>query len=278
MDTKFEIMHPFYIETARHSSEFSMNIFHYHLEYELYFVEEGTRNILIDDKLKTIKKNDVALIKSNVIHHTSGNSCTRTIVYISKNYLKRFFTDKTIKKLLDCFSKETVSLSPEDFAVCKKMLTKIQNEFYENPKDNNSFITLANLLLLLGDPEKDISNFSEPDKKNLLTNILSYVNKNYQTIRSLDDISNKFFITKFHLCRIFKEKTGATINTYINKLRLKKACELLQTTDLSAVSIAETCGFNSPIYFSQSFKKAFGMSPITYRKEKKFLYDINSDQ
>lgn len=277
MDTKFEIMHPFYIETASHSNKFSMNIFHYHLEYELYFLEDGDRNLLIGDKLKTIKKNDVALIKSNVIHHTSGGACTRTIVYISKNYLKRFFTDKTINKLLSCFSKEAISLSAEDFAACKKMLNKMQAEFSENPKDNNSFITLANLLLLLGDASKDISSVSETDGKNLLTDILSYINKNYQTIRSLDDISSKFFITKFHLCRIFKEKTGATINTYINRLRLKKACELLQTTDLNAVSIAENCGFNSPIYFSQSFKKAFGISPIVYRKEKKFLYDINSD-
>ena len=132
-------------------------------------------------------------------------------------------------------------------------------------------------MLLLGDPSKDISHRSEHQDKNMLTEILSYINKNYRTIRSLDDISNHFFITKFHLCRIFKEKTGATINTYINKLRLKKACELLQNTDQNAVSIAESCGFNSPIYFSQCFKKAFGVSPINYRKEKKFLYEINSD-
>ena len=268
MNAEFEIMQPFYIETARHSNEFSMNMFHYHLEYEIYFLEEGNRNIIIGDKVKSVKKNDVVLIKSNVTHHTSGGSCTRSLIYISKNYLKRFFTDKTVNKLLECFSKDFISLSPEDFSTWKKMIISMQKEISESPKDNNSFITLANLLLLLGDSEKDISNIHDQESNNLLENILSYINKNYQTIQSLDEISNRFFITKFHLCRIFKENTGTTINTYINQLRLKKACELLRTTTQNAVGIAKACGFNSPIYFSQSFKKTFGMSPISYRKEK----------
>lgn len=276
MDTKFEIMYPFYIESASHSNKFSMHTFHYHLEYELYFMEEGVRNLIMDNKLITIKKYDVGLINSNMIHHTSGDACTRTLVYVSTNYLRRFFTDKTIKKLLSCFSKNKVSLSPEVFSQCKKMLTNMQKEISDNPKDNNSFITLANLLMLLGDEKNDIGKPGNEKKQTLINEVLTYINKNYETIQSLDEISNKFFITKFHLCRMFKEKTGATINTYINKLRLKKACDLLHTTDKNAVSIAEECGFNSPIYFSQCFKKAFGMSPITYRKEKQFFHDINS--
>ena len=140
MDTTFEVMHPFYIERASHSNKFSMHMFHYHLEYEIYFMEEGERNLIVDNKLINIKKYDVGLISSNTIHHTSGDGCTRTLIYVSTNYLKRFFTDKTTKKLLSCFSKNKVSLSPEVFAQCKKMLTSMQKETADNPKDNNSFI------------------------------------------------------------------------------------------------------------------------------------------
>ena len=97
-----------------------------------------------------------------------------------------------------------------------------------------------------------------------------YIHENYRNAISLSDIADDCNVSKVHLSRKFKEKTGVGINEYIVLYRLKRAKELLLTKDkMSICEVAFDCGFNDSNYFSWLFKKKQGVTPSQYRKNTK---------
>lgn len=65
--------------------------------------------------------------------------------------------------------------------------------------------------------------------------------------------------------RCFKRHTGKTPQQYINEIRINKAKELLYSSSFTCNEIAQSIGLVDPLYFSRSFKKSVGMSPLAYR-------------
>lgn len=84
---------------------------------------------------------------------------------------------------------------------------------------------------------------------------------------SLDSVSMEIDVTPYYFSRLFKEETGINFIEYVNKLRIDKAKELLNSD--GNMSIKEICmevGFSDPNYFSRQFKKYAGISPTEYRE------------
>ncbi len=73
----------------------------------------------------------------------------------------------------------------------------------------------------------------------------------------------------YHLNRIFLKYTGTTVHQYIMAERISAAKNLLSSTDMTMLEIAENTGFNSSTHFCGCFKEAVGCSPSQYRKEKR---------
>ena len=74
------------------------------------------------------------------------------------------------------------------------------------------------------------------------------------------------FVSPQHLSRIFKQETGDTFGAYLAQTRVQKAMVLLRDPKLKMYEIAAKTGFSSQHYFSSSFKKLLGISPVEYRK------------
>jgi AraC-like DNA-binding protein len=84
---------------------------------------------------------------------------------------------------------------------------------------------------------------------------------------NVESIANLLHISHSYLSKIFKKKTGDTLNKYLIYVRIKKAAELLTETDLSAKEIAFRVGYNDDIHFLKAFKSYFGKTTKEYRKE-----------
>jgi AraC-like DNA-binding protein len=82
---------------------------------------------------------------------------------------------------------------------------------------------------------------------------------------TLTTISDKFFISKYHLIRIFKEVTGFTFIEYLNTVRLKNARIMLLTSNKKIIEISDEVGFGSISHFNRVFRTMLNCSPIKYR-------------
>ncbi len=96
---------------------------------------------------------------------------------------------------------------------------------------------------------------------------LVYVQNNYSSNITAEDLAKVSAYSIFHFHRIFKELTGTSVNNYIRNTRLEKASNLLlYNYHKSIQTIALECGFSTATSFTQAFKKMFSMTPKDWRK------------
>jgi len=97
---------------------------------------------------------------------------------------------------------------------------------------------------------------------------IALVNENYGDVNmTLESIAESFYISTSHLSRLFKQLTGTSFSTYLRKVRLAKACELLVDTDITVDSIMRLCGMRDATSFYKAFSEHTGLTPNQYRKE-----------
>lgn len=88
---------------------------------------------------------------------------------------------------------------------------------------------------------------------------------------TIDLLSKEIGYSKYHMCKIFRNTTGYSINQYKLKRRLSEATKMILYTNRSLLDIAISCGYPNDKYFSKIFKDKFGINPSVYRKSNKFL-------
>ncbi|MBQ9774076.1 MAG: helix-turn-helix transcriptional regulator [Clostridia bacterium] len=117
-------------------------------------------------------------------------------------------------------------------------------------------VTQILLLLTLETPEKTIS----PESDTVLR-IIEYLNRHLCEEISLDAIAHEFFISKYHLCRMFRQQTGASIFTYFNTKRMALAQQMLNAGE-NATTVALRLGFRDYSTFYRAYRKQTGESPV----------------
>ncbi len=95
---------------------------------------------------------------------------------------------------------------------------------------------------------------------------LRYLESCYGQNLSIQSVADELGLDRSYLHRIFKAATGASPQEYLLDLRIRKACDLLQRTDLSVSIISRSVGYEDTLYFSRLFKKKKGVSPTGYRE------------
>jgi len=95
-----------------------------------------------------------------------------------------------------------------------------------------------------------------------------YIKENYSQKLTVEDIASHVYLSKSYLSRIFKEETGDSLTTHINKVRIEKSKELLTDKTLSLTDISDMAGFEEQSYFTKVFKSITGDTPARFRQRK----------
>lgn len=82
---------------------------------------------------------------------------------------------------------------------------------------------------------------------------------------SLKSLGEQFYVNNVYLGQLYKKKYGIVFRDYLNNLRMEKALELLEDTNLRIYAIAEEVGFGKPEYFINKFVQNYHMTPNQYR-------------
>lgn len=151
-------------------------------------------------------------------------------------------------------------------AVCQKL-----RELYERQKQPHPqlaiqarFLEIWEVLYRNAPPnEKPVK--SRDQNLKALKSMIAYIQKNYQKKISLESIAKAGSVSKTSCCKIFKKYVSQSPNAYLIEYRLRSGLELLRTTDMTVTEICFEVGFSGPSYFSESFHKTFGCSPMEFR-------------
>jgi len=94
---------------------------------------------------------------------------------------------------------------------------------------------------------------------------IRYMQENFSSPITLQDISDHTGLTAEYFCRLFKSETGMTFSHYLTQLRIDHAKSLLESTGHRISQVASACGYTNISYFSRIFKEHTGFKPNEYR-------------
>lgn len=95
----------------------------------------------------------------------------------------------------------------------------------------------------------------------ICTDVIKYVAKNFREQINLENIASEIGVSKYHMCRCFKEHTGYSIIDYANIYKLERARELITSGSMNLTEAAKYCGYSNLSYFSRIFKNVMGVTP-----------------
>ena len=273
MSTIYAATEEFYIEKTTLKSP--QGVMHYHHAYEIYFILNGEREYFIEDRFLHVKAGDLVWVPVNLLHRTSGPGGTRFLMYFKDSFLQKYFSPETIERL--------VIDEPLVFTPDANHANQFQNLFFDLLKEFNKRKTqddapdefliaklLFDLLFFLHSQVNRYTTKSNASGSRMYT-IVKYINDNFHTPLTIQEVADAVGITKDHLCHIFPKHMGMTFVSYLNVVRVKAACEMMRSQKDSILEIATKCGFSSSHYFCKVFKREKGLSPSEYRRQFKVV-------
>lgn len=107
---------------------------------------------------------------------------------------------------------------------------------------------------------------SETDK--LVVAALKLMHTKGNDLPQIADLADQLGCTRGHLHTVFRRDVGMSPSDYVQRLRVKKACELLTKAESSVTDIAFDMGYASSQHFARTFRKFLGLTPTDYRKQR----------
>jgi len=125
---------------------------------------------------------------------------------------------------------------------------------------------LCSIKKCMADKKKEHPPQAEKGSKNAIVNrAIAFMEAHYSEPLDLNRVAGEVFITPSYLSTILKQNMGMGFADYLNSIRIRHACDLLNQLNLKTYQIAERVGFSDPKYFNRIFKKVCGMTPLEYR-------------
>lgn len=249
---------------------------HYENGYEIYMFISGRGTFNIEGSRYELEPYSLLMMNSHELHAlqlSAGNPYERCVLTFTKDFLPPFLSSgvdfvRSIKyrKLGqgNRISADTVRTSG-----LLGLFTKLGRQL-ETQNAESEFIARCLIVEVLAiiNEIKEAELLPTPAVKpdgGKISAILDYLNANLHEPLGLEALADQFYLTKYHLCHIFKEATGYTINQYVTIKRIHLA-DRLMLEDYTPTQACFMAGFNSYSNFYKAYNKLTGRSPRSGRK------------
>lgn len=252
-----------------------------HNFWEIVYAEKESLICSADRKQILLEEGEILFHKPNEFHTLAANGKTAPNVFVLSFVCKsesiKFFENKkfrlspSLAKVIYSIleeGKKTFDIPYSDPRLKKMKLLPSPTLGGEQLIKNYLEIFLINLLREQTETEQGNSIFlpwKELSAKPI-DDVTTVLQENLYTSLSIDDICKKTAYSRAYLFRIFKAKTGKTIMGYYTELKIHHAKQLLRENKLSIREISEKLAFSAPDYFTKTFKRITGMTPLAYKR------------
>lgn len=279
---KKEILEDYRCEDILHKKQFEMQFiirfdlvidynfyspFHWHNHIELIYVIDGSMDLFVEGMETVLSAGQLAIVNSEEIHSTRLRG---KVKYLLLQVPLSAFNG--IDSSMASYIFGTIFEGKAAEAVGKRLLAmkKILDE--DSPGCRIKFVSLLYELFYfmiskyrLHDEKLKSVDFSHGGIRRI-SPVISFLEKNYRRRIQLEEIASSINVSEEHLCRIFRQYTGMTVNSYLMSLRIASVYSELRNTDKKIAVILEENGVRDYKGFMRDFRKTFNCTPQDIRK------------
>lgn len=236
---------------------------------EIMLIRSGSGVYILDNKRYPIKKGDIIICNSNVLHdeipeynnNLSIYCCSITNIKLPE-LPDNHIIDKTRKKIFS---------ANDYFDAINSIMHMIFNFLSNNIPDceetcHHLMLALLSIVLKIESTQESNQYTDMTNQYKLYLQIRDYIDTHYDDEITLTSLSNALYLSPYYLSHIFKDITGYSPMQYMLRRRIGEAQTLLIHSKYPITKIASLVGYGNPNYFNIIFTKKIGISPSQYRK------------
>lgn len=253
---------------------------HWHRDFEFLLVNEGSIEYFINGDIVTVNKGQSIFVNANRLHYgfsSHRQECAFSVFLFHPSllgdqvapiveHLAHLSNDQNNNWLL---LDESQTYGRKSLGILRSVLTLCQErlEYYELQVQG----ACAEMMSVLGAALRS-NEGAEVDTVtdwSALRLMVGYIQTHYQEKVLLEQIACAGAVCKSKCCHLFRDHLARSPIDYLTRYRLDKANHLLALGKDSITDIALECGFNSTSYFSETYRKVFGITPRVYQERRK---------
>ena len=270
----------FAFKEFRKLTHFPFN-WHYHPELELTLIVKGRGLRFVGDSIQDYSEGDLCLLGSNTPHTWQSNpgpgqSVHSVVILFTSGFLgAEFFGKPEARGIQDLFERARRGLSlhgrtRQTIATQMMKMRTVPRGSFQHVLD-----LLSMLATISAAPKRDCAPLAhcdvEPvmnkDAHQRLRSVLNFINNHPGEIPAQGDVARQIRLSPAAFSRFFKRSVGKTYVSYLNELRIGRACRALIETDQNITEIAYGAGFNNLSNFNRRFRAMKRMTPRSYREK-----------
>lgn len=256
---------------------------HWHEEMEIIYIKEGTLHVRIEGRDYEGKKNDMFFVNPRELHLMgSQDTGVRYYTLLFPLLFLSFQSMDDLERNLFLPLRQGQLLFPAKGSDCKceqeirRLLDEVimvndKNKKRSQTEEMQRQIQTRILLLEMVQYIAKEDGFLLPEQgrsTNMQREMLDYIQNHFTEKLTLEDLAEEFHLSPKYISRYFKQHFSLAFSSYVIHLRLSCAKNLLETTENSVTEIALLSGFPNVSHFIRSFRQAYEISPLQYRKKK----------
>ena len=250
--------------------------FHYHEFHKIVFFVSGSGNYLVGGRSYALKPHDIVLVERGAIHKaeiSNSQRYERVILYIDPGFLSAQSSGET--SLEQCFrdaseSRNFVVRPDADLWEALRRTLSALEKAERGERYGRDLLIRSLMIQLLVELGRGLQseNYRYAPVENSgekTTEILEFLQDHLTEDISIDRLAEEFYLSKYHMMRLFRSRTGFTIHGYLTDKRLHLARELIAGGE-TALEACYSCGYKDYSAFSRAYKKLFQESPARARE------------
>ncbi len=261
------------------------NDFHFREEthdfWELVYVDKESVVIRTEQGEIVVEEGEMLFHKPNERHSLSANGVTApnifVLSFVCKSRAMNFFEGRKVKVGKN-FTKFIYTIAEEgkktfNLPLYKPDLKKM--ELLESPilggqQLIKNYLEILLIDLMRTETEKEGTGVvflrEKEEKESITARAIAFMKANITSKITVEDLCRELHYNKSYLFRTFKRDTGSTLIAYFTRLKIKQAKQYLREGKLNVSQIAEALAFDTPNYFTKTFRKITGYTPLQYKK------------
>ncbi|MCR2806859.1 helix-turn-helix transcriptional regulator [Paenibacillus soyae] len=271
--------HPVYLSFMEDRTDQFAEIYHAHQGMEFLYVHEGDGQIIVNQQVYNLSPGSFFYFRPfqlHRIHPKPGAPYVRSLFLFEPSELDRYLAPfASLRALLLRLRDDQAVQPPCRTDLPQQAILRLIEDTEARIRQAPSEHLLEEQILFLIAFLQQMKTYGSPGSKNdpnlvpkfsVAERVMEWVESHYMKEFSLKQLAGEVHLTPNHISAVFRQTVGTSITEYLTARRIRQACFLLKTSELSIQEVGQSIGLTNTSYFCQLFKKHVGVSPYRFKR------------